>query len=393
MALFTRNKQGGRPAADEGSERTLSERRPKTIGELLGEARRHHGASIEAVGAALRIRPVFLQAIEENRYDRLPGPVYALGFVRTYADYLGLDGEAFARRFKTEVSGLDTKQDFSFPVPLPDRGLPGGALLLVALIVAACAYAVWYYRASGERSRPERVAAVPEQLIALPPTATAPEPAPPAHPGEGSPAEPAGAPPALPAPAAPSTPGSAPTPGSTSPSPAPAENLLARPQAGAAGQSAAPAPTSAASVQPPQPPAAPAVSSAAPPPPPPAPPEAALPPAPPEIPPAPPAAAAPASAHVYGITNGPVRVVIKAAADSWVQVRDSNQTVLQMRVLKSGDSLRVPDRAGLTLRTGNAGGLEISVDGKRVPAVGPFGKTRTVSLDPERLIAGTSSLE
>ncbi len=88
-----------------------------------------------------------------------------------------------------------------------------------------------------------------------------------------------------------------------------------------------------------------------------------------------------------------MRVVIKAAADSWVQVRDGNQAVLQMRVLKSGDTLRVPDKAGLTLRTGNAGGLEISVDGKPVPAVGPVGKTRTVSLDPEKLVAGTSSVE
>jgi cytoskeleton protein RodZ len=64
-----------------------------------------------------------------------------------------------------------------------------------------------------------------------------------------------------------------------------------------------------------------------------------------------------------------------------------------MRVLKSGDTLRVPDRPGLTMRTGNAGGLDITVDGKPVPTVGPPGKTRTVALDPERLVAGTSQDE
>jgi cytoskeleton protein RodZ len=114
-----------------------------------------------------------------------------------------------------------------------------------------------------------------------------------------------------------------------------------------------------------------------------------------EVPAVPAAPAAPPAptAHVYGITNGPVRVIIKAASDSWVQVRDGNQQVLQMRVLKAGDTLRVPDKSGLTLRTGNAGGLDITVDGKPVPAVGPVGKTRTVSLDPEKLVSGTSSVE
>ncbi len=229
MALFTRKNRASRAAADEEAGRIEAERRPKTIGELLGDARRHHNASIQAVGTALRIRPAFLQAIEENRYDRLPGPVYALGFVRTYADYLGLDGEAFARRFKTEVAGLETKQDFSFPMPLPERGLPGGALLLVALIVAACAYAVWYYRASGERSRPERVAAVPEQLIPLPPTATAPEQSTPPAPAEAT-SSAAGTPAIAvpPAPAVASTPASAPQ---TVPPAAPAEPQTPAPSA------------------------------------------------------------------------------------------------------------------------------------------------------------------
>lgn len=369
MALFTRKTPGSAAAAEEAG-RTESERRPKTIGELLGDARRHHGATIQAVGAALRIRPVFLQAIEDNRYDRLPGSVYALGFVRTYADYLGLDGEAFARRFKTEVAGLETKQDFSFPMPLPDRGLPGGALLLVALIVAACAYAVWYYRASGERTRPERVAAVPEQLIPLPPAALTPAQDQAAHPAPAEPAsqEPTGAPAAVPTP-----PSASVTASSNSPQTPPAETSTPRlpavvepappPQTTVSTPPAVPGETATAS-----PPAIPEVSAA------------------PAVPPAP-------VPRVYGITNGPVRIVIKAAADSWVQVRDANQSVLQMRVLKPGDTLRVPDRAGLTLRTGNAGGLEITVDGKPVPAVGPFGKTRSVALDPERLVAGTSQVE
>ena len=156
MALFTRRKPDGEGAVESDAERLPGgERRAKTIGELLSEARERHGVRIEDIGAALRIRSAFLKAIEEDQYASLPGPVYALGFVRTYADYLGLDGEMFARRFKSEIAGLEKRRDFTLPMPLPERGVPGGAILLVALIVAACAYAVWLYRGSGERARPE----------------------------------------------------------------------------------------------------------------------------------------------------------------------------------------------------------------------------------------------
>src|SRR5437879_1696218 len=79
-----------------------------------------------------------------------------------------------------------------------------GELLLVALIVAACAYAVWYYRAAGDRVRTAGVAEVPSQLIPLPPPAPAPEPSPGAAPSEEPSPAPSGSPPA-PAPIEPAT--------------------------------------------------------------------------------------------------------------------------------------------------------------------------------------------
>jgi len=88
-----------------------------------------------------------------------------------------------------------------------------------------------------------------------------------------------------------------------------------------------------------------------------------------------------------------VRVVIKSTGDSWVQVRDANQTPIQTRTLHAGDSLRIPDLPDLTVRAGNAGALQISVDGKPVPPLGPPGKARSASLDPNRLIAGTATQE
>lgn len=63
------------------------------IGERLRNAREAKGLSLRAVSDATRIRTVYLQALEEERFDQLPGAVYARGFLRTYADALGLDAD------------------------------------------------------------------------------------------------------------------------------------------------------------------------------------------------------------------------------------------------------------------------------------------------------------
>ena len=87
--------------------------------------------------------------------------------------------------------------------------------------------------------------------------------------------------------------------------------------------------------------------------------------------------------------NADARIVLRAKLDSWVQVRDEENNVLMTRILRMGDTYRAPNRPGLTLLTGNAGALEILVDGNIVPAIGPIGAVRrNVALDAERLLAG-----
>ncbi len=137
----------------------------------------------------------------------------------------------------------------------------------------------------------------------------------------------------------------------------------------------APAPPSAATVAPPPAETPPAVAVAAP---------AALPAA------APPPAAPP---HVFGAVDGPSRITLRAVKDCWILVRESDAaaTVVAERTLHAGDTYRVPDRPGLVLRTGNASGLAVTVDGKPVPALG--GTVRNLALDPARLRVGNSSLE
>ena len=94
---------------------------------------------------------------------------------------------------------------------------------------------------------------------------------------------------------------------------------------------------------------------------------------------------------VYGRTNLDARVVITAVDDSWVQVMGPDNELLLTRILRAGDSYRVPDRPGLLMVTGNAGGLEVRVDDSVAPSLGPLGVVmRNIALDPDRLLSGTA---
>jgi cytoskeleton protein RodZ len=148
----------------------------------LRAARERLGWPIEAVSAALCIRLPHLEALEEGRIDLLPGNAYAVGFLRTYARTLGLDPDEVARRFKAEASEVNRRTELVFPAPMPQRGVPAGAVVLLGVVLAIGAYAGWY-RLSGEgRLLPETVAPVPAHLASLAEQAVPPPPqaAPPA---------------------------------------------------------------------------------------------------------------------------------------------------------------------------------------------------------------------
>jgi cytoskeleton protein RodZ len=338
------------PFVDEFTDDAARSSGPRSAGELLRQQREALGLDLRDVADALKIKPNYLAALEAGRPDLLPGPTYASGFVRAYGEHLHLDGNEMLRRFKAESAALDTKPDLAFPMPLGERSMPGGSMLLVALILALCGYGTWYYLATGERSHPERVAEVPDVL--LPPAVehrTSEPTAPPAS--EAAPANP----PAV----------------STEPAPSPFPAPGSEPgRAVGSPDPAAPTPT----VSPPALQTATLAGSAA----------AAT------IPTEPTPTPMSDEPHAYGAVDGPARIVIRAAADSWVQIRDTDQSTLFTRVLKAGESYRVPDRPGISLRTGNAGGIEITVDGQPAPSLGPNGAVRNVPLEPQSLISGST---
>ena len=106
--------------------------------------------------------------------------------------------------------------------------------------------------------------------------------------------------------------------------------------------------------------------------------------------PEPPPSVAP-QGRVFGASNADARVVLSATSDSWVQVRDADGELLLTQVLRTGDSFLVPNEPGITMRTGNAGGLSITVDGRPIAALGELGDVVDgVILEPDRLLTGTA---
>jgi cytoskeletal protein RodZ len=74
------------------------------LGTILRETRQTRGVSIQDVSQVIRIRPRFLEALEEERYDVLPTPVHVRGFLRNYALYLKLDPEPLIARYNASRS-------------------------------------------------------------------------------------------------------------------------------------------------------------------------------------------------------------------------------------------------------------------------------------------------
>jgi hypothetical protein len=164
----------------------------KGIGERLREARTSRGIELEDAERQIKIRKRFLVAMEEERWEVLPGAAYVRGFLHTYAEFLGLDADAVvdeyrrARRAQEEAEPEPAREPapvtraagpgpaaargpISAQVPISDR-VPRAPWVLVAVGVAAVLVFLLVLGLTGgsdegdgsdpERAAPER--AVPE---------------------------------------------------------------------------------------------------------------------------------------------------------------------------------------------------------------------------------------
>jgi cytoskeleton protein RodZ len=91
------------------------------IGNSLREARLRQGYELPRVEADTKIRAKYLRALEEERFEVLPGETYVKGFLRTYSEYLGLDGQLYVDEFNSRFTREEEPLTPSRPRKQPAR--------------------------------------------------------------------------------------------------------------------------------------------------------------------------------------------------------------------------------------------------------------------------------
>jgi cytoskeletal protein RodZ len=131
------------------------------IGDSLREARTRRGFTPADVHKAIRIRERYLSALEEERWDMLPGEAYTKGFLRTYAEHLGLNSQLYIDEYNARIARPDEEPPPFVPHPaLAERRLRHGILVALAaiLVVGAAVAGLAAWRLGGTSTPPSRSA-------------------------------------------------------------------------------------------------------------------------------------------------------------------------------------------------------------------------------------------
>ena len=326
--------------------------RQERIGDILRQARMDRADDLHQIAEYLCIKPAFLIALENSNYEEFPADAYVIGFLRTYANFLGIDGKAAIDRYRYEMAGRRKKPVLSMPNSLSEGRAPSALILVGATIAALLIYALWYGISSANRAQTHIQPAIP--AAALVPA--------------GNDAD---ATAGLSAPIAPTMPTPAPSHEQTT------ENQIPTPPPTASTPVViAPVPATTLASAPTTAPEGIVVTA----------PKT-------DVGREPPAKNTTKRTTNAGDTSS--RLTIRATQSSWVMVTDSSGKAIFDHVMKSGDSYKVPNVEGLSLTTGNGSGLTLSLDGTDLAKVssGAPHIVRDIPLDPDRLAAGSAPTE
>ena len=358
------------------------------VGQMLRLLREERGLELRTISETLCIRYPYLEAIENSSFNDLPGPTYALGFVKAYAEHLGLDSDEIVELFKIEQKGVNSKTELVLPSPLSEGKVPSLAILVVAVLLGLVTYCGWAYFLGNDEQVAEIIPPLPNQLADSPNVI---------KPNEKQVNE---------------FPGSENTEIETSENQAPRftdnsnslgnekkkdnvssalgtdtnelqpqNNTVVPPDGDREEVTAVISNEPQTDTQGPQPSLGNEKTAVS------------------------PnqvteqelltKVSAKREAKTYGDGSQDSRVIIRAISTTWVEIRDQRKgEVLLTRLLYPGDRYLMANREGLIMLTGNAGGLEISVDGDIVPSIGPSGAVRrNILLDPDALVEGRAVRE
>jgi hypothetical protein len=131
------------------------------IGDSLREARTRRGLSPADVQKSIRIRERYLTALEEEHWDMLPGDAYAKGFLRTYAEFLGLNGNLYVDEYNAQITHRDEEPPLVPKSLAPSHRPRTGVLraLVGILVVGALVTGLVAWRLGGSTRPAARIPA------------------------------------------------------------------------------------------------------------------------------------------------------------------------------------------------------------------------------------------
>jgi cytoskeleton protein RodZ len=135
------------------------------IGNSLREARLRQGLDLAEIEQATKIRSRYLRALEEEQFELLPAQTYVKGFLKAYADHLGLDGDLYVEEFNSRYATWEEEQPIQRgrgggAWPPPVRFASSAVLISLTAIGLATALVVLAWR-FGATDEPEDIPGVP----------------------------------------------------------------------------------------------------------------------------------------------------------------------------------------------------------------------------------------
>ncbi|MBP2627703.1 MAG: putative transcriptional regulator [Firmicutes bacterium] len=134
----------------------------QTVGELLRDEREKKGLSVKEIESAISIRSFYINAIEEGNYNLVPGEVYLKGFIRNYANYLGLNGQEMVDLYRQSQKPIpsatvdispDTIETSANKSEQPSKNNKNSNKLLMISLLAVCvAGSAWWLLTSPKQA-------------------------------------------------------------------------------------------------------------------------------------------------------------------------------------------------------------------------------------------------
>lgn len=131
------------------------------IGEVLKRERERRGYDLQQIADYLCIRRGLLSALENSRYEEFPADAYVIGFLRSYAEIIGLDGQEAINHYRQEMAGRRRQPDLILPTPVSEGRAPTAVIMIAAAVASLLIYILWYSFSTSNRTTVSAPPALP----------------------------------------------------------------------------------------------------------------------------------------------------------------------------------------------------------------------------------------